>query len=144
MSAFRFFHPVEVRYADIDPQRHVNNARFFTYMEQARVKYFLHLGLWNEKDFEGIGFILAEQSCSYKAPILLGQPIEVGVRAVRLGEKSFELAYLIRDRETAQELATGRTILVAYDYRSSRSQPIPQAWKRTLLAFEGMAEADSQ
>jgi acyl-CoA thioester hydrolase len=144
MGAFRFFHPVEVRYGDIDPQRHVNNARFFTYMEQARVEYFQHLGLWNGRDFDAVGFILAEQSCSYKAPILLGQPIEVGVRAVRLGEKSFELTYLIRDQETRQELATGRTILVAYDYRRSQSRPIPKAWKRTILAFEGMAATDSQ
>jgi acyl-CoA thioester hydrolase len=143
MGAFRFFHPIEVRYADIDPQRHVNNARFFTYMEQARVKYFQHLGLWAGKDFDGIGFILAEQSCTYMAPIVLGQKIHVGVRAERLGNKSFELAYLIQDRETQQELATGRTVLVAFDYRRSHSQPLPRAWRRTILAFEGMAESDS-
>lgn len=143
MGAFRFLHPIEVRYADIDPQRHVNNARFFTYMEQARVKYFQHLGLWNGEDFDGIGFILAEQSCTYKAPIALGQKIQVGVRTERLGNKSFELAYLIQDRETQQELATGRTVLVAFDYRRSQSLAIPKGWRRTILAFEGMAESGS-
>jgi acyl-CoA thioester hydrolase len=36
----RFYLPIQVRYGDIDPQWHVNNARFFTHMEQGRVPYF--------------------------------------------------------------------------------------------------------
>ena len=47
MADFRFYHPVEVRYADIDAQRHVNNVVFFTYMETARAAYLRHLGLWD-------------------------------------------------------------------------------------------------
>ena len=39
LSLFRFSVPVDVRYADIDALQHVNNARYFTYMETARVHY---------------------------------------------------------------------------------------------------------
>ena len=37
MADFRFYHPIEVRYGDLDPQGHVNNARYLTYLEQARI-----------------------------------------------------------------------------------------------------------
>jgi acyl-CoA thioesterase FadM len=30
MPAFRYYHPIEVRYGDLDPQGHVNNARYLT------------------------------------------------------------------------------------------------------------------
>jgi acyl-CoA thioester hydrolase len=138
MSEYRFFHPIEVRYADIDAQRHVNNACYFVYMEQARGKYVQHLGLWNGEDFEGIGFILAEQSCTYKAPIAYTQRIHVGVRTTRIGNKSFEVAYSVRELGTGQEMASGRTVLVAYDYELEQSIPIPDRWRQTIREFEGL------
>src|SRR3990172_11574677 len=60
MPTFRFSHPIEVRYADLDPQRHVNNATLFSYLEQARARYLARLGLWDGKDFDDIGIIVAE------------------------------------------------------------------------------------
>ena len=59
MSTCRFYHPIEVRYGDLDPQGHVNNARYLTYMEQARIAYVAHLGLWKGPSFLDIGIILA-------------------------------------------------------------------------------------
>jgi acyl-CoA thioester hydrolase len=138
MSEFRFFHPIEVRYADLDAQRHVNNACYLTYMEQARLKYIQSLGLWNGADFDSIGVILVEQSCTYKAPIAYGQPIHVGVQVVRLGNKSMELAVSIRDRDTDQEMAVGQTVLVAYDYLADQTQPIPEQWRESIKAYEGI------
>ena len=46
MTKFRYYHLIEVRYGDLDPQGHVNNACYLTYMEQARIGYIQHLGLW--------------------------------------------------------------------------------------------------
>jgi acyl-CoA thioester hydrolase len=140
MSEFRFFHPIEVRYADVDPQRHVNHARYFTYMEQARAKYVQSLGLWGGRDFDAVSIILVEASCTYKAPINYGQPVRVGVRTVRLGTKSLELVYTLQDEGTGREMATGRSVLVAYDYGEGRSIPIPETWRRAIRAFEALDE----
>jgi acyl-CoA thioester hydrolase len=138
MPEFRFFHPIEIRYADLDAQRHVNNACYLTYMEQARLKYIQYLGLWDGADFDSIGVILVEQSCTYKAPIAYGQSIHVGVRFIRLGNKSLELDVSIRDRDTDQEMAVGRIVLVAYDYLADKSRSIPERWRETIKAYEGM------
>ncbi len=139
MPEFRFYHPIEIRYADLDPQGHVNNAAYLTYMEQARLKYYESLGLFQGNDFLNMGVILAEATCTYVAPILYGTSIRVGVRTVRLGNKSFQMEYAIEDQENGATLATGRTIQVAYDYRARQSIPVPDAWRQVLSRFEGTA-----
>jgi acyl-CoA thioester hydrolase len=137
--AFRFFRPIEVRYSDIDAQHHVNSARYFTYMEQARAGYLRELGLWEGDDFNAIGIIIAEQACSYKLPIRYGQQIEVGVATAEIGRKSLRMEYLIRDRADQQTLASGWTVLVAYDYLVGESIAVPDEWKRRIAAFEAGA-----
>jgi acyl-CoA thioester hydrolase len=135
-APFRFYHPIEVRYGDIDAQGHVNNARTFTYMEQARVRYVQHLGLWDGRDFKTIGIILAEAACTYKAPILLTQRLRVGVRTSRIGTKSIEFSYSIEDSDSGQVMAIGRTVQVAYDYRLGVSIRVPEDWRRIIETFE--------
>jgi len=38
-NRFAYTHPITVRYADLDPQQHVNNAAVVTYLESARMIY---------------------------------------------------------------------------------------------------------
>jgi len=137
MSSSRFFLPVQVRYGDVDAQRHVNNAVYFTFMEQARTAYLQHLGLWDGKDFDAIGIILAETRCTFQAPISLETAVRVGVRTIRLGTKSLEMAYTMENAATGQVMATGRSVQVAYDYKADHSIPIPARWRELLRHFEG-------
>jgi len=130
MNQFNYYHPIEVRYGDLDPQGHVNNAKFLTYIEQARIIYVQHLGLWDGGSFKNIGIILADVHVTYKAPILWEQKIRVGVRVDRLGNKSFDFQYVIEDHSTAT------TIQVAYNYKSSETIPIPDHWRDTITKFE--------
>ena len=136
MTTFRFVHPIQIRYADLDPQRHVNNVAVFSFLESARARYLQHLGLWDGVDFDSIGIILAEASCRYLAPIVYGQPIEVALAVTRLGRKSLTLDYVVRDSSGGSELATARTVLVAYDYRQGESIAIPAEWRRAIETFE--------
>lgn len=136
MPDFRFYHPVEVRYGDLDPQGHVNNARYLTYMEQARIAYIKHLGLWGGGSFMDIGIILADVQITFRAPVLFGQPVQVGVRVTRLGNKSLAMAYRLEDAGTGAELAVGTTVLVAYDYRRGQTIPVPESWRKAITEFE--------
>jgi acyl-CoA thioester hydrolase len=45
MPDFKFSTPIEVRYSDLDAQRHLNHAKYFSFMEQARCKYIMAVGL---------------------------------------------------------------------------------------------------
>ena len=138
MPDFRFYHSIQVRYGDLDPQGHVNNARFLTYMEQARVAYIQHLGLWNGGSFLDFGLILADAQVTFLQPIFFDQQVQVGVRVTRLGNKSLTMEYRLVDPQQDQELALGRTIQVAYDYRLGKSIPIPENWCSVIQDFEGL------
>jgi acyl-CoA thioester hydrolase len=140
MPAFHFYHPIEVRYGDLDPQGHVNNAVYLTYMEQARIGYIRQCGLWDGKSFLDIGIILADAQVSYRAPILLGQEVRVGVRVSHIGRKSMKMEYRIEDASNGAELATGSTVLVTYDYHSGQTIPIPESWRGAITQYDGLAE----
>jgi len=136
VPSFRFSHEIEVRYADLDPQRHVNNATVFSYFEQARARYLQQLGLWDGRDFDDIGVIVAENAANYTAPIAYSDRVVVEAGITRLGTKSLQFEYLLRT-DDGRPLATGRTTLVAFDYRRAVSIPIPDAWRLAITAFEG-------
>jgi acyl-CoA thioester hydrolase len=136
MPDFNFYHPIEVRYGDLDPQGHLNNAKYLTYMEQARIAYIKRLRLWGSGSFMDIGIILADAQITFLAPVLFAQPVQVGVRVTRLGNKSLTMIYRLEDAGTGAELATGTTVLVAYDYHSGQTIPVPDSWRRTITEFE--------
>jgi acyl-CoA thioester hydrolase len=137
MATFKFSYPVEVRYADIDAQGHLNNAKFITFMEHARYKYIEQVGLWHLADgFDNLGQIVARVTCDYKRPVVLGQVVEVAVRMMRLGTKSLEMEF--RFTVDGAEVALGHSVQVAYDFKTEQSIPIPTRWRELIHRFEGL------
>ena len=134
-DAFRFSTPIQVRFRDLDALGHVNNAVYFTYMEHARFKYFEQLGLMAD-DVSSIGFIIAEATCQFKAPIKLSTQLVVKARTSRIGNSSFSMDYRLEDEASGQVMATGRTINVAYDYAAGKSVPLPPDRRAAIEAFE--------
>ena len=139
MSNFHFYHPIEVRYGDLDPQGHVNNAKHLIYFEQARIAYFIDLGLFTkDQSFMDIGVILADVHITYLAPLYFGQNIKVGVHISKLGNKSMTWEQNVVDADTGKELAQGVVIMVTYDYRTEKTIPIPLEWREKITEFEGL------
>jgi len=140
MTDFRFHHLIEVRYGDLDPQGHVNNAKFFTYLEQGRVFYFKQLKLWEGGSFQDFGIILADIQVTFCKAIQFGDPVRVGVRISHIGNKSMTSEYCLEDARDESVYATGTSVLVAYDYHSQRSVAIPEDWRKAIVQFEGLSE----
>jgi acyl-CoA thioester hydrolase len=141
MNPFNLYIPILVRYGDLDPQWHVNNSRFVTFIEQARFEYLLKAGLWDGKDFFDIGLIVADQHISYVGQIFMTQKIRVGVKVSRIGNKSLTFEYAIEDQDTGQVLAKAETIMVAYDYYNHTSKPVSAEWRQKINSFEGITFA---
>ena len=139
MGEFRFHHPVEVRYGDLDPQGHVNNAKHLTYFEQARIAYLVELGLFTrDQSFMEIGVIIADVHVTYLEPVYFGQDIKVGVRVARLGNKSMTWEQNIVDADTGRELSRGELVIVTYDYKEEKTINIPHEWRKKFIGFEGL------
>jgi acyl-CoA thioester hydrolase len=132
---FRYTYHIDIRYADLDVLGHVNNAKYFTYMETARVRYFADVVGWDGQ-WHTLSIILARTSCDFKLPLGYGDGVKVCVRTSRLGKKSFDMAYaLIREQDEALA-AIGISTQVAYDYETRQSIPIPDSWRAKMVGYE--------
>jgi acyl-CoA thioester hydrolase len=101
---------MEVRYGDLDPQGHVNNAKHLTYFEQARIAYMVELGLFTkDQSFMEIGVILADVHITYLAPIHFGEHIKVGVPCCETGDQIHDVGAEYCGRENRQRISQGRS-----------------------------------
>ena len=129
----RYAVPVDVRFNDVDGLGHVNNAIYLTFLEHARMKFFTEeAGSTSEKDFP---FILAHAALDYKKPIKMGAELEVLMWTSRVGGKSWDFDYEVRDRRTKELYATGKTVQVAYDYQLEKSDVLEGDLKELVKAL---------
>jgi acyl-CoA thioester hydrolase len=138
MPQFKHKTKIEVRFADVDAFGHVNNAKYLTYIEQARVKYFNDIVDWLY-DWSEEGIILAKADIDFINPILFRDEIIVFTRCARLGNKSFDLQYQIMRYKDGEEtlMADCTTVMVAFDYVLKKSIILPDEWKQAIKKYEG-------
>lgn len=140
-----FFHHVTltVLFSDVDMMGHVNHAKYLSYMEQGRISYVRDILRW-DGDLQHLGMILARAVVDYKSPLKFGEQVVVSTRCVRLGNKSFEMAAVLRRQkqgELGDMVATGLMTIVAYDYQQEATMPVPDEWRQRVMAFEKAFEA---
>ncbi len=128
---------VEVRFSDLDAMRHVNNARYLTYIEEARIAYFNDV-LNRERSSLKYSAIVAKIEIDYLQPINLGDKVEVFTRVSRLGNKSSDVENLIMIERDGNKYAAASALtkLVAYDYKQLQSIPIPEDLRFMIEEFE--------
>ena len=135
-TPFTYYHPITVRFADLDTQEHVNNAVYLTYLESARLGYYEKAGIWHHESGMHTGMVVAHIDIDYLAPIRFGQALRVGLRLERLGYKSFTLAFVIETTPGQTPLARGTSVMVTYDSETGKSIPIPADWREKITHFE--------
>jgi len=123
-------HRLSVRFRDCDAMGHVNHAVYFTYLEQCRLTY------WRERTgapSPHTRVILARAECDYRAPAVFGDELEVRLTVGDIGRTSFTLVYEIVNVASGVMVATGKTVLVSYDYATAKPVPLTDV-TRALLA----------
>lgn len=131
---FRFFHPLTPRWGDMDALGHVNNVRFFTYDESARLEYFGQLMKDDPRFWKEYGLILARIEADFLAQLRLPAQLEIGFRIARMGRSSLSTeAAMFRDGEA---VAVTRGVVVWFDYGANRTLPVPDAVRARIRAAE--------
>jgi acyl-CoA thioester hydrolase len=125
-----FTHLEQVRFRDLDPMGHVNNAVFLTYIEQGRVAFLAEVGA--ATGLEEMNMVVARVEIDFRAPVRLGQEVEISVRATRFGTKSFDLDYVLR--VDGEIVAEAKSVQVAYDYDRREPVALPTEWREKLTA----------
>lgn len=133
-GGFRFVHPVEVRFRDIDVGGHAHHSQALIYMEEARWAYWAEVA--GRVGIDSVDYIMAEARVRFHRRVHYPGTLRVGVRVASVGRTHFEMEYEIRE-EDGELLQSGSTVQVMYDYAAGASVPVPDELRRRLREFEG-------
>jgi acyl-CoA thioester hydrolase len=133
-DAFAYRHRLTVRFRDCDSMGHANHAVYFTYMEESRLTFWKKLT--GQARPPETRVILAHAECDYRAPALFGEELEVRMQIGDIGRSSFVQLYEIVKTADGTRIADGRTVMVCYDYQTSKSVPIPDAARAELARLQ--------
>ena len=111
MSSVVFRIDIAVRWRDLDAFKHVNNASYLGYIEEARVMWFKSLSAdWAGEEAAPI---LAAINVNYRRPLGWPETVCVELFVERVGNKSLALGHRIFSASTPDALyADGNTVLV--------------------------------
>lgn len=115
--------PMEIRFGDIDMNQHVNNAVYFTYMENARSAVLLDEFMRSHA--EGFQFVVAEASCKYLRPVKLDDRLECEVSFAPVRPTSCDIHYRFLAAEDGKLYAEGLTRMVLFNANTGRPMPLP-------------------
>ena len=119
--------PVPLRWSDLDAFNHVNNARYLTFVEQARIEWLETIGEpWVT---DAYGPVLAQTLLNYRLPIEYPASIFVELFTARLGNSSVTIGHRIVAEDGSLH-CDGHAVTVWIDRRSGKSRPLPDGVRR--------------
>ncbi|MEK7469819.1 MAG: acyl-CoA thioesterase [Planctomycetota bacterium] len=129
MSAFVY--RVKPVWRDMDALRHVNNSVYLTWLENARDAF------WTEVAgaYDIFPFTLARVEIDYRSSTTWRDEIEVRVTVSKVGNSSFELAYLL-SAAGGRPVAEARSVLVMMDERQEKPVRIADEIRLKLKKYE--------
>jgi len=132
-----FSHRIEVRFSDCDPLGHANNAKYLTYLEQARLAHWRTVwGFGTREDVPGV--ILARAEIDFRRPARYGEMLDVRIGLAGIGRTSFTYDYEIVD-EGGELVATAKSVMVMFDYATNTPVPVSDEIRNKLTRATGAA-----
>ena len=123
---------VPVRWGDLDAMGYVNNSRYFTFFEQARVQWLRSLS--DEWNFTRVGPMLAHASCDFRRPLPYPATLEIDIYAEPPGRTSLKTYYEVRVEGEGTLYAQGEATLVWVNADTESPEPLPEAFRAALPA----------
>ena len=114
-------YPIHVRFSDVDVYGHVNNVKYFEYLQEARISMIQELV--PRRPFSSV---VAQTDVDYLQPLLFrAEPYDCRTSITRVGTRSMTIESEIRDSDRV--LARARVVVVFFDLAGGRStEPDPE------------------
>jgi acyl-CoA thioester hydrolase len=138
-SPFSFFHPLRVRWAEVDAQRIVYNPNYFLYFDVGMTEYTRAIGFRYPDGLleQGSDFFAVNANANFRGSALYDDELEIGVRVARIGRTSFVFAMnIFRGNEL---LVDGSLTYVNGALDTKQPTPLPESFIERVLAFERIA-----
>jgi len=136
---FKHWEAMTVRWGDMDALGHVNNAKYFTYCESARIGYFEAVELWKYREHDRQGPAIVTATCHFKQQVHYPAALEVGARVSEIRHRSFTLEYEMYRQGTDELVADGSSVVVWVDYDANKAIPLPDGLRAAIQQLEGRA-----
>lgn len=130
-SGFGHHCNLQIRFSDVDVLGHVNNTVYMTFYDTGKAHFFTDI-LGKAVDWKHVECVIANVDCAFVAPIFYGEDIEVLTRCLKIGEKSFRLLQMIREKKSGTFKSVCETVMVAFDPSTGKSSEIPADWREAL------------
>ena len=128
---------ITVLWADQDAFNHVNNVAYLRWCETARVEYFQRIGLYPQIPPQGLGPILASQTCHYRRPLNYPDTVVIGTRITAIGNSSLRMEHAIVSRANGELAAESHSVIVTVDYSSGKPVRVPDEVRQAIANLEG-------
>jgi len=135
-AAFRFFHRLRVRWAEVDMQKIVFNAHYLMYVDTAIADYWRALALPYEEAMHQLGGDLYVKTATvdFHASARLDDQLDVALKCARIGNSSMAFTGAIFRGD--ELLVTADLVYVFADPATQRPSPVPQALRDILTGYE--------
>lgn len=131
---------IQPRIEDYDLFGHLNNVRYASYLEAARLHVFSEL---LGGDIGRYNALTAYLEIDYRQPIPFGVPVSVLVSFSRIGTKSLNMPFQIVNRQDPQTIfALGNVSQVFMDLKARSSCPIPEDVREKMEAVMAGRSSD--
>ena len=125
-----------IQFAETDMAGIVHFANYFRMMEEVEHAFFRSVGLSVSMQHDGmhVGWPRVSTGCEYYGPVRFEDEIELRLRVVKLGDKSFsyEVDFLLKGRQMA--LGKTTSVCCVLENGRMRSIPIPALLREKLAA----------
>ncbi|HEX8151610.1 MAG TPA: acyl-CoA thioesterase [Thermoanaerobaculia bacterium] len=126
--------PHQVIFRDLDSYGHVNNAVFLTYFEWARTVMWFDLNGFAYGP-RNINFIVARAEVDFREQLGF-ERIEIATRVSAMGNTSVEFLYEIRKTATGGIAATGKVVVVLFDWMANAKMKIDADLRQKVRQFQ--------
>ena len=124
--------PLQLRWSDLDAFDHVNNARYLTFLEEARIRWFDSIGeQWVTDEFAPV---VASVLLNYRMPIPYPADVAVELYVDHLGGSNVTIGHQIVSADGATLYNDGNVVAVWIDRRTGRARPLPESVRRAAEA----------
>ena len=133
---FRFFHPLRVRWAEVDRQDVVFNPHYFMYFDVTVGEYWRAIGFEYPASLDGTDIFAVNARATFVAPARYDDKLAIGCRVATLGRSSATTLFAVY--RGAQLLTRGELVHVHVDLTTQRGAPWPEAFRARVFAFEAI------
>lgn len=125
-ETFPHWTTISIRFRDLDPLNHVNNAIFSTYYEEARIDFIGQVPPLSNQIKNGYSFVLANLEISFVRPVEYPAEILIGTGIKSLGNSSITSFQAIYTAEDNTLTSVAEAHGVWFDLSKQRPSRIPE------------------